>query len=778
MDLSVVVNLHREGVWAVPCLGSLKQAVSLAEHRGLEVETLVVMDRSDEETVAVALDLIDSWRSPVRAINIDAGDLATARNVGVSASSGRYVAFADGDDLYSANWLYAAVKQADCAPEGEGMVVHPAAAFFFGADYRLFWSADSADLMQLGIDGLLRDNFWISTMLTSRALLIEAPLLPRNVGRYGFEDWSWYLDREADGVSHRIARGTVHCVRLKPPRRSLNKASAKLGERPHPNRFVAELLRRVELTSDGPGVTVLSENSAQAAPTKRRRRLRLRRRGQLEASAENREASGGARIVAANGATMVSWDEQAYLRENPDVKAAIEDGVFRSGFEHYSQYGWHEGRRAFMQGDIDDQSRAEKSPCAELSTETMVPQWMAAELDRLAKYEPLLSRDLRRAPWLWNPHQWSGNHDGLSEIARGLRGVEALILVPFLGIGGADLAATQLAEGVAECGLSVAVMSTEGSVTPDRRSALESRGIRVLGDAQEWRERLGARVLAEILATSEVGWVHVLNSALGWDAIPDIRALTSACVTVSLFCYDFLPSGKPVGYLARLPEIAQDVAAVVTDNGALAPFIHDSLGLGEVEVVKLRHRIIPGRSFAGPLRSGTVLWAGRLDRQKNLARLLAVARLLPDLRFHVYGSSVTDGTQLSTVGWPNNVEYCGPFDGFSSIPRDYGVFLYTSLWDGLPNILIEAAQCKIPIVAPRVGGIGLDLPERWIAIYPSSASPGQIARLVDQVLERPAEWDHRAAQLQAYATEEHSSRAALSDIRGLLSLLTVSVGRC
>jgi hypothetical protein len=38
------------------------------------------------------------------------------------------------------------------------------------------------------------------------------------------------------------------------------------------------------------------------------------------------------------------FDEQYYLEANPDVKAAVEDRVYRSGFEHYERHGRAEGR--------------------------------------------------------------------------------------------------------------------------------------------------------------------------------------------------------------------------------------------------------------------------------------------------------------------------------------------------------------------------------------------------------------------------------------------------
>src|ERR1700756_3715964 len=39
------------------------------------------------------------------------------------------------------------------------------------------------------------------------------------------------------------------------------------------------------------------------------------------------------------------WDEEAYLQQNPDVRAAVDNGILKSGLDHWEQYGRFEGRR-------------------------------------------------------------------------------------------------------------------------------------------------------------------------------------------------------------------------------------------------------------------------------------------------------------------------------------------------------------------------------------------------------------------------------------------------
>ena len=39
------------------------------------------------------------------------------------------------------------------------------------------------------------------------------------------------------------------------------------------------------------------------------------------------------------------FDEEFYLRANPDVAAAVQNGQFKSGYEHYVTNGYREGRK-------------------------------------------------------------------------------------------------------------------------------------------------------------------------------------------------------------------------------------------------------------------------------------------------------------------------------------------------------------------------------------------------------------------------------------------------
>ncbi|OUJ04039.1 glycosyltransferase [Acetobacter malorum] len=108
--------------------------------------------------------------------------------------------------------------------------------------------------------------------------------------------------------------------------------------------------------------------------------------------------------------------------------------------------------------------------------------------------------------------------------------------------------------------------------------------------------------------------------------------------------------------------------------------------------------------------SRRLIWASRLDSQKRPDILRKIARALlseySETEIHVYGSPVLDNFNTEYFEGCPNIVYEGQFSGLESIPfTDRDAFLYTSLFDGLPNVLLEAAQMGVPVITVDVGGI-------------------------------------------------------------------------
>src|SRR5204863_6311963 len=71
-----------------------------------------------------------------------------------------------------------------------------------------------------------------------------------------------------------------------------------------------------------------------------------------------------------------------------------------------------------------------------------------------------------------------------------------------------------------------------------------------------------------------------------------------------------------------------------------------------------------------------------------------------------WGKPVLRDIDIDPADLPPNIRLMGVYDGFDELPLDDVDFLlYTSGWDGIPNVVLEGAQSGLPIVASAVGGV-------------------------------------------------------------------------
>ena len=151
----------------------------------------------------------------------------------------------------------------------------------------------------------------------------------------------------------------------------------------------------------------------------------------------------------------------------------------------------------------------------------------------------------------------------------------------------------------------------------------------------------------------------------------------------------------------------------------------------------------------------SVLWAGRWCREKNLELLLNICRSSPDMEFHVFGTGTDHYTRLLAKAEVelDNLSVEGQFASFDRLPlAQHDVFLYTSLGDGMPRVLISAGASGMPVVAPDVGGIHelIDDQTGWLvrdrndvhafvsALRLVRAAPAEADRRRHQLMERVA----------------------------------------
>lgn len=103
--------------------------------------------------------------------------------------------------------------------------------------------------------------------------------------------------------------------------------------------------------------------------------------------------------------------------------------------------------------------------------------------------------------------------------------------------------------------------------------------------------------------------------------------------------------------------------------------------------------------------------AGRLSPEKAQANLIAAFSLFCNRHNRVHLVICGDGPlrdaleKKSTASGCRNVHFLGHRTDLDKLMPIFDVFVLPSLTEGLPNVLLEAAACRVPMVATRVGGV-------------------------------------------------------------------------
>jgi glycosyltransferase involved in cell wall biosynthesis len=214
--------------------------------------------------------------------------------------------------------------------------------------------------------------------------------------------------------------------------------------------------------------------------------------------------------------------------------------------------------------------------------------------------------------------------------------------------------------------------------------------------------------------------IHVINSELAYKIYSFYNKQFPE--TTRFYLTHYSPNvsrkGKLTGHMLEyLPYFYDRLTAISTDNKHSKElilrtfgFIMDKYHVHQQPVTRDENDkgVKQGQGLSHKIK---ILWASRIEYQKDLETLLEIVRHYSnreDIIFLVAGEIDNNSKEIISKLLKNkNVKYLGGFQNYKELPiQDSDLFIYTSLSDGTPNILLEVMATKgIPIFAKRIGGI-------------------------------------------------------------------------
>ena len=640
--------MHNEGLVAHKTMRSILEATKRLEEKKISYEILIHIDNGDQITK-------DYFKRYAKMPNVviyenNFGDPGPSRNFLAQKASGEYLTFLDGDDLISDNWLVVAYGALIGATEE--VIVHPEGILTFGTEVNNVLTIQTETLpREKDTIILIGENRWCAILMAKTSTLLKFPY-QHLTGGYSHEDYVFNVETTNAGIKHIIAKETILFYR-----RSNN---SRLSSSNNMNQIIPYM-------------------------------------------------------------EFFDFAKVREFRADSHADVPVEVSLKRKGYKLYKKIRDNNFLNYFI------------TPPAKLTLKVLnkfnqknklgkIPEFVVREW---AKINPLETQ-LYPYPFILNrtqiydPSDLSMIGETYLKIAQSVTHTpDYVFIVPWVVRGGADKVMLNMMKAIEEIhpGSKFTVITTLPNKNVWAKMLPKNTDLIEFGKLAEGlppyeKDELLSRVITQLKCKK----LHIINSeyAYAWAYKHQELIKNHYELTVSVFASCFIPESNFTCRFSFDDPFIFDIYPVVkkifTDNQT---FVEESVEKNALDEKLFKVQYQPIMDEVKPVHHAEankkvkVLWASRVTREKmpDMIKLIADKLDPKEFQIDVFGAFSDDVDKNFFAGVPV-INYRGAFDGFSSLPtEDYDILLYTSVGDGVPNILLEATAAGLPILASNDGGV-------------------------------------------------------------------------
>jgi glycosyltransferase involved in cell wall biosynthesis len=190
------------------------------------------------------------------------------------------------------------------------------------------------------------------------------------------------------------------------------------------------------------------------------------------------------------------------------------------------------------------------------------------------------------------------------------------------------------------------------------------------------------------------------------------------------------------------------------------------------------------RAWTGPVlrpNRKQIISIGRLSDEKGhryliqgFAKYLAASKLdlVSEADLHLVGDGVLRRELQSltaSLGIEDNVFFHGQMQSPYALLKQCDLLCLPSIYEGMPNVLLEAMACKVPILATNTDqGAGELLRTHALGTLVARANSEELANALLDRFQRPAPWLAKIELARKYVESNHGLQAWIDNMSELL----------